>query len=145
LERITLFVGRNKIVELADVEEAVAETTQRSVFEFTDALGNKDKKRAMLILKNLVDNAAQPIMILAMVARHFRLLIKAKEVEKWGAGREIASYLGVNSFFVKNYVNQAANFSLEELKSKFKLLAKCDRQIKSSRIPKERILEQLII
>ncbi|MFH1873678.1 MAG: DNA polymerase III subunit delta [Pseudomonadota bacterium] len=145
MERISLFVGLKKLVELADVEEAIAETTQRSVFELTDAIGNKDKARALSVLHNLMEYGASPVLILNMIARHFRILIKAKEVIGKGSERELASYLGVNSFFVRNYLNQAQKYSITELKAKFSDLCFRDRQIKSSRLPRERILEQLII
>ena len=145
LEHVTLFVGARPTVELKDVEEAIAETTQRTVFELTDAIGSRNEKRALAVLKNLLDYGAQPIMILNMIARHFRILTKAKEVEGRGSPYEIASYLGVKPFFAKNYLAQSQKFETSELRETFKNLSKCDRALKSSRIPKDRILEKLIL
>lgn len=145
LEHVTLFVGSRQTVELKDVEEAIAETTQRSVFELTDAIGGRDEKRALAVLKNLLDYGASPIMILNMIARHFRILTKAKEIEGRGSQYEVASYLGVKPFFAKNYLAQSKKFNTRELREKFKNLSQCDRALKSSRIPKDRILEKLIL
>ena len=57
----------------------------------------------------------------------------------------MASYLGVNPYFVKNYMAQAKNYSLEQLKHKFSDLSECDRELKSSRVPNRIILEKLIL
>ncbi len=145
IERVILYIGNKQIIDLADIEEAVAETTQRSVFELTDAIGLNNKKKAISILANLVDYGTSPIMILNMIARHYRILIRAKEVEKLGSRPEVASYLGVNPYFVKNYMAQAKNYSLEQLKHKFSDLSECDRELKSSRVPNRIILEKLIL
>lgn len=145
IQKVVLFVGKNPLIELTDVESAVAETTQRSIFELTDAIGQKNKSHSLSILKNLLDNGVQPVLILSMVARHFRILVKAKEIEGRASSSEAASYLGVNSFFVRNYLSQSGNYTAKELNHKIKMLSLCDREIKSSRIPKERILEKLIL
>jgi len=106
---------------------------------------SNNKKKAISILANLVDYGTSPIMILNMIARHYRILIRAKEVEKLGSRPEVASYLGVNPYFVKNYMAQAKNYSLEQLKHKFSDLSECDRELKSSRVPNRIILEKLIL
>jgi DNA polymerase-3 subunit delta len=139
-------VGKRSLIELSDVETSVAETTQRTIFELTDALGERNVHRAVQMLANVIDHGQAPVMILAMIARHFRILLKAKEV----AGRisnpaEIARYLGVHPFFAKQYADQANNFSLNELKDNFAKLSECDRELKSSRLSRLRILEHLVM
>lgn len=145
LERIILFVGERRLIELGDVEGVIAETHQHNVFEFTDAVGTRRWPRALSLLTNILDNGESPVMVLAMLARHFRILSKAKEI----AGRmtdtaEIAGYLGVRPFFVRSYTEQARNFSKGELRGAFRLLHRCDRELKSSRLRKERVLEKVL-
>lgn len=146
IERLILYVGDRKLIELKDVEEAVTETHQRDIFELTDAVGQRRLSRALSYLHNLIENGQPPPLILHMLARHFRILSKAREVEGRMTDRsEIARYLGVNPFFASNYTNQARNFSKQELRRSFQMLHRCDREIKSSRLPRERILERAII
>lgn len=146
IERLILYVGDRKLIELKDVEEAVTETHQRDIFELTDAVGQRRLPRALSYLHNLVENGQPAPLILHMLARHFRILAKAREVEGRMTDRsEIARYLGVNPFYVGNYVSQARNFSKQELRRSFHELHRCDRAIKSSRLPKERVLERAII
>ena len=96
-------------------------------------------------MHNIMENAASPVMIVTMLARHFRILIKAKEVMGRMNGQgELAKYLGVHPFFLQNYLNQSKNFSNSELRRSFGILHRCDREIKSSRVVRERILERAL-
>lgn len=146
IDRLVLYIGDRKLVELADVEEAITETHQRDVFELTDAVGQRRISRALSYLHNLLENGQPPPLILHMLARHFRILSKAREVEGRMMERaDIAKYLGVNPFYLNNYLQQARNFSKQELRQSFHALHRCDREIKSSRLSRERILERAII
>jgi DNA polymerase III delta subunit len=51
----------------------------------------------------------------------------------------------VNPFYAKDYIEQARNFSKGELRDSFRTLYRCDREIKSSRLSRERILERAIV
>jgi DNA polymerase III subunit delta len=145
IERVSLYVGDRKTIELTDVEQAIAETHQRTIFELTDAVGKRNLSLALSLLHNILENAVQPVMIVTMLARHFRILIKAKEVEGRMNGQgELAKYLGVHPFFLKNYLQQSKNFSNSELRRSFSVLHHCDREIKSSRVVRERILERAL-
>lgn len=145
IERLVLAVGERRLIELRDVEEAVAETHQHDIFELTDAVGTRRWSKALALLKNILDNGESPVLILNMLARHFRLLSKAKEVAgRLPDGADVARYLGVHPYFVKNYVSQARNFSKSELSAAFRLLHRCDRELKSSRLSRERILERAL-
>lgn len=146
IDRLVLYVGDRKTVDLADIEHSIAETHQHTIFELTDAVGERRLSKAVSLLDNILENGGAPVLTLNMLARHFRILSKAKEI----SGRirdkaEIAKYLGVHPFYAANYMNQAKNFSGAELRNSFRTLHRCDRSIKSSRIPKERILEKALI
>jgi len=145
IERVSLYVGDRQLIEMKDIEEAVIETAQRTVFDLGDAIGSRRVDRALSILANLLDAGQAPVFILNMISRHIRILIKAREVGgRIGSGPELARYLGVHPFFAKNYAEQSRNFSAQELRKYFRTLARCDRSLKSSRLPRERILEKLI-
>ncbi len=146
LDRIQLFIGERKMIELTDVEQAVAETHQRDIFDLTDAVGRRELATAMAWLQNLLAQGQPPPLILHMLARHFRILIKAREaMERMKDRGEIARYLGVSPFFLDGILKQARNFARSELRASFRVLSTCDRELKSSRLPRERILERAIV
>lgn len=146
LERLILYLGEKNLIDVADIEKALAETSQRTIFELTDALGRRTLPRAVAILSNILDHGEAPVMVLSMIARHLRILVKAKELEGASGGdAEAARHLGVHPFFAKEYRAQAKAFSLPELKNGFRLCAGCDRELKSSRLDRGIILERLVM
>lgn len=146
IDRLILYIGDRPTIELADVEAVVADTHQRDVFALTDAVGQKKVARALSYLQNLLENGQPPPLIVHMLARHFRILAKAKEIASRGAERgEMARYIGVNPYYLDNYLAQARNFSRLELKRSFAVLHRCDRESKSSRMPRARVLERAIL
>lgn len=146
IERLTLFVGVRPAITLEDIELAIAETHQRTVFELTDAVGERKLSKAISLLHNIMDNGCAPVLAVNMIVRHLRILMKAKDI----AGRitdrgEIAKYLGVHPYYAMNYLSQSKNFSGGELKNGFKVFHRCDRSVKSSRVPRERIIERALV
>lgn len=142
VDKLSLYVGERQLIEISDVEKVISEIAMRTVFELTDAVGERNWEKSLRILNNLLANNQQPLMILSMIARHFRILVRAKELEKKHiATSEAASYLGVHHFFVDNYLRQSKNFSSMELRNSFGVLSRADRKLKSSRVPPERIME----
>lgn len=146
IERVILYIGERKIIDVKDIEEAVTETHQHDIFELTDAVGGKKLSKAISLLHNLIANNESPVLLVNMLARHFRILSRAKEVvNRVSDPTEVAKYLGVHPYFVKNYLTQAKNFSSGELRNNFRALYTCDRALKSSRLDNVRILEKTLL
>lgn len=148
LDKVSLYVGDKKLIDLADVEAVLTETTQKDVFQLGNALGSRSMPKAVHILENLLSFGESPIMILGMIARHWRILLKTKELTRKGRGMPdsgtLASLLKVHPYFVKDYLAQAGNFSEGDLKRSFEAFWRADRALKSSRLPKKIILERLL-
>src|SRR3989338_400711 len=49
LDKIILYIGQKKIIEVEDVETVLTETGRRSVFEFTDAVGRRNLSVALKV------------------------------------------------------------------------------------------------
>ena len=147
VEKLLLYIGERKLVELQDVEKVVANTAQRSVFDLTNAIGAKNIPQALQLLDRLLDQGEEPIKAFALIVRHFRLLARAQEIlEKSGGnvGPNFARDLKVHPFFAKDYAVQSKHFKKEGWKKCFATLFACDRSLKSSRNPRQIILEKLI-
>ncbi|PIR16562.1 MAG: DNA polymerase III subunit delta [Deltaproteobacteria bacterium CG11_big_fil_rev_8_21_14_0_20_49_13] len=146
IDKIMLYIGKKKTIDMADVETVLTETGRKNVFEFTEAVGRRDLKESLRLLKRLFDFNENEIMILSMLARHFRILIKAKEATmgKYVDRASLPKLLGVNPFFVDKYVAQSKMYQWRELKKTFKRLYQTDKLLKSSKLPKETILERCV-
>lgn len=146
LEKLALLVGQDgRRVGVEQVRAAVAETRERSVFELTDALSRRDLEGSLMALASLREHGQDYIPITFMIARHVRLLMKVHSGQRRRlSGRELASYVGVSSFFLKDYASGARRFDTAQLVALHALLYEADRQLKSSRLPGQIVLERVI-
>jgi DNA polymerase-3 subunit delta len=147
LDRILLYIGNKERIDTPDVETVLTETGRKNVFEFTNAVGSRDLQRAIKILHRLLDFNESEVMIVSMLARHFRLLFKTRElmgsrgyVDKFTAAKSI----GVNPFFMEEYITQAKLFTPKELKFGFGILYRTDKSLKSSKLNKASILNNCV-
>jgi DNA polymerase-3 subunit delta len=146
VERLAIYVGERKKITAADVDEVVATTRQRNVFELCNAIGLGNRDRALTVLASMIANREAGVRIVAMLARHVRQLwtastLLAKRMNKF----DLASALGVPPFFVDDIVAQAQRLSPDALRAMHQALFQADLQLKSSRLPDERILETLVL
>jgi DNA polymerase-3 subunit delta len=145
LERLSLYAGVGAPLTPGHVEELLATTRQRSVFELTGAVGRGDRREALVVLRRMLEDRESGVMIVAMLARHLRQLWSAKELADRGLPRaELASALGVHPFFVGDLIQQAQRMSVAALGRTHRALFEADRSLKSSRLPERAILEGLV-
>jgi DNA polymerase-3 subunit delta len=153
LEKLCLYVeGKNRIT-LGDVETMVLAAKQRSLYELTDAISQKDRTRALLLLHGLL-NASDggedaAIGHLYMLARTFRqmLIILEKNVRD---SRAIWAVLWqgfrMPPFAAEDLIRQARRYkSRAALTRALRLVAKADLELRSSPANKLLVLERLIL
>ncbi|MFW5967462.1 MAG: DNA polymerase III subunit delta, partial [Persicimonas sp.] len=149
LSKIDLFVGdMDKSPRPVDdelVREVVAHTKVHTVFDLTDELGERDFEGAARILDNMLLHGESPIGILAMIARHFRILSRLHDPSVRTLGRnEKARAVGVVPFFLKDYQRHASKFSLTEIESLRERFLETDSALKSSGLDDRTVLERLL-
>jgi DNA polymerase-3 subunit delta len=145
-------IARNHIT-LGDVETMVLAAKQRSLYELTDAISQRDRTRALLLLHGLL-NASDggedaAIGHLYMLARTFRqmLIILEKNVRD---SRAIWAVLWqgfrMPPFAAEDLIRQARRYkSRRELTRALRLVAKADLELRSSPANKLLVLERLIL
>ncbi len=147
VDKVAIFVGEKDAVSRQDVLEAVADVKEANVFEFTDAIGAHDLEGALRSYRRMRDQGQEPLMILAMLARHFRNLWRIGELAEEGESPvAIAKRLKMNEWVVKkSYMPQLPNFPLTGTGGVMKALADLDIQLKSTRTDREVVFERTVI
>jgi DNA polymerase-3 subunit delta len=145
-------LARNRIT-LGDVETMVLAAKQRSLYELTDAISQRDRTRALLLLHGLL-NASDggedaAIGHLYMLARTFRqmLIILEKNVRD---SRAIWAVLWqgfrMPPFAAEDLIRQARRYkSRRDLTRALRLVARADLELRSSPANKLLVLERLIL
>ncbi len=130
IEQLGLFAGERP-VSVADVDELVADTRERSVFELTDALGTGSLPGALAAVHSLCDQRESAVGVVAMLARFVRQMAGVHQARAQGAAKsELPTRLGVPPFVVDKVIAQARLYSPGALAATTRALALADRALK---------------
>jgi DNA polymerase-3 subunit delta len=145
LDQLALYAGVGRPITVDDVEELIAETRQRNVFELTKAIGAGDVPRALGLLANMLRNREPALRIQFMLARQMRQIWRAKELVAAGAARgEIAGAIGMSPYFLDDVLVPAKRMARATLARAFERLYRSDVALKSSRVDEELLISRLV-
>lgn len=151
LERIALYINAEKAEEPVKVgveviDEIVADTRIRSVFELTDALLERRLGAAIRMLRRMVAHGDSPIGTIALLARQYRAALLVKEGDENGLDdRALGRRAGCPPFAVKKYRQAARHYSYQELVEILQQITDTDALLKSSRLDDKLHVERLFI
>lgn len=125
---------RGEPIRREDVRILVAPVQEQSIFELTDAMGKKDVTTALRLLHDQLSHDAEPLYLLAMIARQFRLMLQARDLAARGLEiDEIRAKLGLHPFVARKALEQSRNFSIDQLQAIYHKLLDTDIAIKTGR------------
>lgn len=146
VEKLALFVGPGGVVTSDDLELLGCGTAAGNIFTLVDELGAGNVKVSLQVLNRLLRDKTVPLIILSMVARHYRLLALASDPSNSGKSvGDLARRLRVPPFVAQKIRRQLNKFSLSRLSSSFSLLSEVDYRLKSSTIPESIIMEDMVL
>lgn len=146
LEKAIIYAGADTEIQVSHVRSVVSDTRVNSVFELTDALGEKKLEMALRSLATLLGDGEAPLLVLAMITRHFRQLWKVRELlERRVPSQEIGKAAGINPYFLKGIVAQAKNYSVAELRGIFEKLSEIDGALKTGGAKPPVLLEKFLL
>lgn len=142
--KLLTYVNYERPVTEADVVELTALQQDGFIFDFVDALGDRDRKKAVNEFHRLLaDSDVQNIF--GMIVRQFRLLVQSREIiDQRGGEREIASKLGVPGFVGEKLAHQAKQFSQAQLDAIFHRLLEIDSRLKTGQMSIDLSIDLLI-
>jgi DNA polymerase-3 subunit delta len=130
LEQLALYAG-DRPVEVDDIDDLIADTRERSVFELTDSIGAGELDRALAAVAALCDQRQSAIGVIVMLARHMRQLGKAQVALHRGARKgELSRELGVPPFIADKIAGQSRRYSARAIGRALERLAEADRALK---------------
>ena len=130
VEQLGLYAA-GRAVTSDDVDDLVADTRERTVFELTDAIGAADRPRALAAVASLCDQRESAVGVVVMLARHVRQLSLVYTLRATNVPRSSwAGMLGVPPFVVDKLTAQARSYSPASLAAATQRLANADRALK---------------
>ena len=146
LDKLFLFFGKASRVTLGDVAQVLEWSREESVFALAEAVAKRDRPQALFLFHRLKSQGESEIALVALMARHLRILLKLKEAQRLGLkGPALSQKVGVNNYFMPNYQHQVQLWTEEALAQSLLLLADVDRQLKSSSLASDLWLEHFLL
>ena len=146
INKLLTYVNARRSITEKDVLLLVSEAGTSSVFDLVDALGQRDGKRAAHELHHLLDQGENPLGLLAMIVRQYRLLILVKELQARRLPPDaMAKELGQHPFVIKKLNEQARNYrDSAQLETIYRRLLEIETEIKTGQTSDVLALDLLV-
>jgi DNA polymerase-3 subunit delta len=142
--KLLTYAGFARPVDLEDVQLLTPAGGEAKVFDLVDAIGQRRGPQAMRELHKLLETA-EPLYVLSMIVRQYRLLLQAKELLGERASEaDISKALGLHPFPTGKVCAQARNFTLAGLERIYQRLLEYDVGIKTGQIDAAAALDTLV-
>lgn len=146
LEKLVAFKQEGEITKV-DWEALCQESTEVKIFDFVDALGVRNKEKAVEMLSSLMNNKEDAFYIFSMIVYQVRNLAKVDYCRRKGCQDQnsIAGETGLHPFVVKKTLNQLRNFKLAEIKRIYNFCSELDLFVKTGRMEMKDALKDLVV
>lgn len=145
LIKLADYAGRERTVTRADVRRLVPATRAANIFELVDALGLGDAPTAGRLMQHALDSdGEQPLRLLGMIARQYRLIIQAKALQADGLKPpETARELGVQEWTAPKLMTQAGRHTFARLERALEQILATDEAIKTGKLTDREAMDVL--
>jgi len=140
--KIGNLLGKGGLVTIDVVQQNVHREVEYDVYELSNAVAQKNGKRAMEIVEQLLLNKESPQMLIMLIVSNFRRMFYAMSTRDSNA--VVASKLGVKEYAIKIAREVGAKFGVAKLKKVLDLGGNLDFQIKSGQMNEKNALYYFI-
>lgn len=134
-----------KEIGIKEIELLVRSKIETDIFKTIDAIAQKNKKQALILLHKHLEKGDSPLYLLSMINYQFRNLLVIKDlIEKHNPYNLILKKSGLHPFVVKKSYYQSQKFTLQELKKIYQKIFQADLDIKTGKVEPETALDLLI-
>ena len=145
LEKIFTFMNKENEITFKHIRELTIRLKKYSIFDLQNAIGKKDKGKAISIAFNLLDNGVEPVFIIAMLTRYFTGVARISELTKMNMPiPQAARIVGTHQFYYKDYQNARKIYPDKDIANSFRALLKADLSVKTTSADSKNIITILI-
>jgi DNA polymerase-3 subunit delta len=144
LDQLSTGLGAGAKVGAAEVRRAFPRLADERIYAFTDAVGERKTAASVGMLRRLLEQGDEPLMVFgALVAQVRRMLVARRVVER--GPRAVAELLGMPEWRAERLHRQARSYREGELMDAMEVLAECDVEMKGGDLPPEIALERAVL
>lgn len=145
IEKIANYSKSDDIVS-GDISDISCASIDDNIFLLCEKLANKNTKEAMELLGGQMELGISPYYLLSMIVRQYRILIQVRSaLDEKVSVSSLPKYLSLHPYVIKKSIDLANKYSFEELKNIYNKLLNLDKQMKSSKLKQETLLNLFFI
>ncbi len=132
-EKVATAVLPGNSISAGVIDSLVPNSHELTNFEITDALIRNDKRRSLLVLRKVLEDGAEPLMILGLISYNFRRLLMAKDMMLRGSDRsDVIRAVNLRGRDQEAFLGSARRADAARLARAIARIAETDLSIKSS-------------
>lgn len=137
LNKLFLYYNEPQEIKMEDIQNIVSKSLTDNNFKFVEAVIEKNMPKVLSILEDLYTLKVDPIVLLMLLAREYRLMLSVQILMSNGYRKNIVSKeLGLQDWQVDKILRSNGRYYTSELEENLKQLANIDFQIKSGKLDK---------
>jgi DNA polymerase-3 subunit delta len=127
------------------VERLSRRSREHMNWDLTDSIVSRNRRQALRVLRHLLDDGVEPVLLTAVIAGTFRRMGLAKELSVRGASSgEIFSEVRVPPFKQRDYLAMLNRIESHKLSQMIQRIAQTDLSIKTSKATPRMQMEMLV-
>lgn len=127
INKIIIFSG-NELIDIEDIKPVLSESPTAKIFELIDAVSEGNVSKAMQKL-GPVARSMEPLAILNMLKRHYRLIAKSKGL----GSSQIMAKLRQPQFVAQKLSVQSRKYTITSMRKAFHILLTAEKDSKSGK------------
>ncbi|MBI3249401.1 MAG: DNA polymerase III subunit delta [Deltaproteobacteria bacterium] len=146
IEKVVAFVFPARDVAASDVAACVGNSHQYDAFDLADALGQRDRQRAFVLIRRVLTNENEALRVLHALVSHFRRLWRVKDLLTGGASEaQIERETGLRGQRLRGALSQSRMYAIPDLRRFMHGAAILDVMLKSSRSSPAVLFDALVL
>lgn len=145
IDKLIVYKKNTEIID-SDIDLLVKAKLDTNIFNFIDAIGSKDKSRALNLLHDQLESGENIQYLLSMLNYQFRNLLTIKELTENGFNQNnMSQQVKMHPYVIKKTIQQGSQYNLESLKIIYQKLLDLDAAIKTGKIDAILGLDLLVV
>ncbi len=145
-DKLLLYAFSKKDLTKEDLKKVLSYTYQAEAFSILSAILDKNTKKALFILSDVIKQGVYPLVILSHLQKQFSMMYIYKALIKKESEEKVLNAIGIKTPFQKNiFLSNIKKTNEDFLKKAINYIAQADIQIKVFFKDMEEVLENTII
>ena len=135
LEKLKCYKMDDKVITYDDIDEIVIKVFNDNVFSLIDAIMKKDRKKAIRLYEELLNNGEEVNKLISLLADQFRMIYNGKILLKEYNNNynEVANILGIKPYRFQKSIESSYGYSMKDILKYLNIIDEMEIDIKTGK------------